>query len=287
MPGEYFEKAMSITMTSGWSADFSYDYFRQLLKAMQANFKPQLLSQAPRIVNAGKVPKIILRHDVDVSLKHALRMAEIETEFGIRATYMFIQNSPLYCLEEAASRDVLGRLISMGHEVGLHFDVSDDARNSTCEVSDVESQIDVACKQLEDVTGSAVESISFHRPLQQFLRGPLLVGGRTNAYADQLMNWYMSDSKGSWREGEPLPRLTRPEKPLLQLLIHPIWWGEKHGLPEDRLQELFTGETAGKSFPFVSAFDAALATTVPAVRRRIAHEETHSANQISHSAGRL
>ena len=264
-----------MTMTSGWSADFSYDYFRQLLKAMQANFKPQLLSQAPRIVNAGNVPKIILRHDVDVSLKHALRMAEIETEFGIRATYMFIQNSPLYCLEDAASRDVLGRLISMGHEVGLHFDVSDDTRHTTCEVSQVELQIDLACKQLESITGSSVESISFHRPLPGFLHGPLIVHGRTNAYSAQLMNWYLSDSKGYWREGEPLPKLTRPEKPLLQLLIHPIWWGEKHGLPEDRLQEFFSEETQGKPPQFVRAFDRDLTNTLPAVRRRDAQNVQH------------
>ena len=271
-------------MSSGWSADFSYNYFRRILEAIRVNFNPHLLSQAPRIEPAGGRPKIIVRHDVDVSLRHALRMAEIENAFGICATYMFIPNSLLYCLEDSTSRDVLRQLISMGHEIGLHFDVSNEVRSPDCEVSQVESQIDAAARQIESITGMPVQSISFHRPLQQFLRGPVIVCGRTNAYSGQLMNWYMSDSKGCWREGEPLPRLTRPEKPLLQLLIHPIWWGEKHGLPEDSLQEFFEGETRGKPSEFVRAFDGALASTVPAVRRRDVQGTPHS-NQISQSRG--
>ena len=60
--------------------------------------------------------------------------------------------------------------------------------------------------------------------------------GKVNAYSRELMSWYLSDSAGNWREGEPLPLLSNPDRPLLQLLIHPFWWGEEHMSAGDRLQ---------------------------------------------------
>lgn len=260
-------------MSSRWSSDFSYGYFKRILQAVKSNFELRLLSEAPRILNTIGQPKLILRHDVDVSLKGALRMAEIENEFGICCTYMVMINSPLYCVEDKPSGGILRELINMGHEVGLHFNIDDDKSNSSCKISTVEVKIHSACKRLENITGLSVLSISFHRPIPQFLRGPLVACGRVNAYSQELMAWYLSDSKGCWREGEPLPKLLRPDKPLLQLLIHPIWWGDEHMLPEDRLQEFFDTETQGQSPQYVKAFDAALASTIPAVQRRSFHNE--------------
>lgn len=255
-------------MSPGWSSDFSYRYFRRILQAIKSNFDLHLLFEVPRILNTIGQPKLILRHDVDVSLKRALRMAEIENEFGIRATYMVMINSPLYCVEDKASRNILQQLINMGHELGLHFNLNDDERNNNCEISAIEAMIHSACKRLESIIDLPVLSISFHRPIPQLLRGPLIVCGKVNAYSQELMAWYLSDSKGCWREGEPLPMLLSPVKPLLQLLIHPIWWGDEHMLPKDRLQEFFDTETQGQLPQYVKAFDATLASTIPAVRRR-------------------
>ena len=86
-----------------------------------------------------------------------------------------------------------------------------------------------------------------------------MVVRRVNAYSRELMAWYLSDSKGNWREGEPLPKLLKPDKYLLQLLIHPIWWGDEHILPEDRLQAYFEVTTKGYSLERIKAFDVALA----------------------------
>jgi len=257
-----------ICMNSGWSSDFSYGYFSRILQTIKSNFELHLLSEASGVLNTTGKPKLILRHDVDVSLKRALKMAEIENEFGIGATYMVTTNLPLYCVDDRTSGDMLRQFIALGHEVGLHFDLAADERNSNCEISVIETKICSACKQLEKITGLPVRSISFHRPMLPFLRGPLVVCERINAYAQELMVRYLSDSKGCWREGEPLPTLSRPDKPLLQLLIHPIWWGEEHMLPEDRLQEFFDTETQGQSPQYVKTFDVALASTLPAVRRR-------------------
>jgi hypothetical protein len=194
-------------------------------------------------------------------------VAEIERESGVRATYMVMVNSPLYSLEDKASREILYQLVSMGHEVTLHFNVDDDQRNGTCTIDALERKIYADRTYLEQMTGQPVRSISFHRPLAQFLHGPQLIAGMVNAYASELMGWYLSDSKGRWREGEPLSKLLRPEKHLLQLLIHPIWWGSEHMSPEERLQEFFETETRGQARHTIEAFEANLAKAIPSVRR--------------------
>lgn len=245
-------------MSPGWSSDFSYGYFRQILQAIQSNFEWHLLCDALEILDTSGKPKLILRHDIDISLKMALKMAEIEHDFGICATYMVITNAPFYCLDDKVSKDILRQLIAMGHEVALHFDLDDAERNNHCTISLLDAKIQSACKQLEQIIDRPVHSISFHRPMPQFLRGPLTVSGMINAYAQELMDWYLSDSKGCWREGEPLPKLLRPEKSLLQLLIHPFWWGDEHMSPEDRLQEFFDAETQGQSHQYQRALDAHL-----------------------------
>jgi hypothetical protein len=103
--------------------------------------------------------------------------------------------------------------------------------------------------------------------MPQFLRGELTIAGRTNAYAAILMESYISDSKGEWRNGEPLTYLQATTTPIVQLLIHPIWWGARHITPWERLEEFYLGETAPLAPAARDKFDTDLAFTVPAVRR--------------------
>src|SRR6266851_228193 len=261
-------------MSTAWSSDFSYAYFRRILQAVKRGFECHPIYEAPQILGANGTPKLILRHDVDISLPIACKMAEIEAECGLRATYMVMTNSLLYSLTDEASRAILRRLITIGHEVALHFDTSALEGNGNGKVTAIETEIDSAGKRLEDVLGLPVQSISFHRPgsfdglLSHFIRGPLFVAGRVNAYASDLMGWYLADSKGSWRDGEPLPKLLDPAKSLLQMLIHPIWWGDEHMAPEDRLEAFFLAETQGITSEFSQAFDDRLAATIPAVLRQ-------------------
>ncbi len=259
-------------MPTAWSSDFSYTYFRRILEAIKRGFECYPICDAPQILSANGSPKLILRHDVDISLVKACKMAELENECGLRATYMVMTNGLLYSLTDAVSRAMLRLLIAMGHEVALHFDTA--ALECNGKVTAMETRIEIACKQLEDVLGLPVQSVSFHRPgsfaglLLHFIRGPLFVAGRVNAYAADLMGWYLSDSKGSWRDGEPLPKLLNPVKPMLQLLIHPIWWSDEHMGPEDRLEAFLLAETQGTTPSFRQAFEDHLTATIPAVLRR-------------------
>jgi hypothetical protein len=256
-----------------WAADFSYAYYGRLLNAARAGFEIHPVMDAPRLLDeAGARPCCLLRHDVDVDLEPALRMAELEADRGARATYYFMVHSPLYRVGSPRGREVLSRMLALGHEVGVHFDVHAlPGAGPEPSIQALEAEIDADCRLLEEAAGEPVRSLSFHRPLPQFVRGPLWVGGRVNAYARELMGWYLSDSAGRWRGGEPLPELERPRHPVLQLLVHPIWWGERHRTGPEALEEFFRRAAEGKTPEQVRTLDADLAATLGV--RRSGHTE--------------
>ena len=250
-------------MNTAWSDDFSYDYLVRILKSVQEKFDMRLLGHG--LSTASERSQLFLRHDVDVSINRALAMAEIEAEHGVQATYMFIPNSRLYDIQR--DRELLRRFIHLNHEVALHFDVDEHGRGQQASIADVLTDIERDCQVISDITGEPVRSVSFHRPMPQFLRGDLAIGSRTNAYAARLMESYISDSKGAWRSGEPLSYLQAAYAPIVQLLIHPIWWGVRHMKPRERLEEFYLEAIAPLAPEAHARFDDDLAFTVPAVKR--------------------
>lgn len=257
-------------MHNEWAEDFSYSYFRKILETARNNFDFYLLSKIPSFLKKGGLgkPKLVLRHDIDVSLEKALRMAKIEEDMGISATYMIMMNSPLYSLKNKATYSLLKKLLGMNHEIGIHFNINDIERNRQFDLKKIEKRIVNTCKRAENIIRRPILTVSFHRPIKNLIGGSLLVGCKVNAYAKELMGWYLSDARGYWREGEPLPKLLAPKKTFLQLLIHPIWWGERHKAPEDRLEEFFEEKTKGRPLRYRNDFSKNLSRTLPAVKRR-------------------
>lgn len=202
---------------NAWSGDFSYEYYILLLKAAQENFKISLISDAEQLLKIPReIPVLFLRHDIDVSIEDALKMARIEQGLGVSTTYYVRLNTAFYSLKDTQTLQNLMEIINLGHEVGLHYDHTRDLDPFS------------SCKALEKITNVPVRSLSFHIPLPEQMRsGGLKICGRINAYAPELREGYMADSSGRWWDGEPLPRLKKPEFPLLQLVVHPVWWGEK------------------------------------------------------------
>jgi hypothetical protein len=97
------------------SCAFDLDHYRELLEAAKAGgYRFAFFETAPQ---PGTV---ILRHDVDLSLDAALRMAELEADAGARATYFLMTGSVFYNLSSAEGERTLERLRELGHRVGLH-----------------------------------------------------------------------------------------------------------------------------------------------------------------------
>jgi hypothetical protein len=64
----------------------------------------------------------IIRHDVDRRPEHALKMALVESSYGIQSTYYFRVN------KRVCKKDIIQKIAELGHEIGYHYEVVDKAR---------------------------------------------------------------------------------------------------------------------------------------------------------------
>src|SRR5262245_6342071 len=113
------------------------DYAHILRAALAHNYT---IGPCCRALSAAK-PAMFLRHDVDFSLDFALEMAQIESEMSICSTYFVMPTNDYYNVYSKRGRDVLRSLVSLGHEVGLHWDSS--LFSSQAEEAEQQFKIDV------------------------------------------------------------------------------------------------------------------------------------------------
>lgn len=222
-----------------WDEDFRYTYLERLYGVLRSKFILSHLGQAETACGAASLerPWAFVRHDLDMSLKCAVELARRESSWGVPSTYHVMLDSPFYDVRSSKSREMLSEIASLGHEIGLHYDVV--ARRTKDATSiERESDIGAACDELSSVLGAEVRSVSFHLPVPELVRGPFRIADRVSAYAAELFGWYLSDSRARWREGAPIEAVRQVRGPILQILIHPIWWGEDNLRPEVRLRNV-------------------------------------------------
>ena len=123
---------------------------------------------------------VLLRHDVDLSLDAALRLAELETDAGASATYFLMTESVFYNLASTEGVATIARLRELGHRVGLHA-VYPAAR-------------------LDDRFDPVV---AWHNPDPAYMTMP--VDGAVNVMQEGYFapSTYRSDSNQRWRSGCP------------------------------------------------------------------------------------
>jgi hypothetical protein len=149
---------------------------------------------------------LFLRHDVDLSLDAALRMAELEAERRAIATYFLMTESVFYNLASKEGVAALARLRALGHRVGLHAVYPRAA--------------------LDDRFDPVV---AWHNPDPEYMTAP--IEGAVNVMEERYFDphTYRSDSNQRWRSGCPHEELQTGSFPWLQLLVHPeIWVYEGH-----------------------------------------------------------
>jgi hypothetical protein len=155
---------------------------------------------------------VILRHDVDLSLDAALRMAEIEHDAGAGATYFLMTESVFYNLDSSEGVAAIARLRELGHRVGLHAVYPNAPRD----------------ERFDPV-------VAWHNPDPEYMR-TALPDGRINVMQEPWFDpaTYRSDSNQHWRSGCPHDDLRAGVFPWLQLLTHPEIWA-------------YPGETMGQT----------------------------------------
>jgi hypothetical protein len=195
---------------------------------------------------ATTTPHVLWRHDIDVSPHRALRLAEIEHERGVKATYFFLLHSDFYNCLEPAVRDAMRRIARHGHDIGLHFDVTFYPEIDGLEA--LERRITFEAAVIGDLAAQAPVAVSFHNPTPQQLERydqPRLAG-LVNAYGHPLRTGYryVSDSNGYWRFQRLHDVLAERANPSLHVLTHPEWWTPECRSPRDRIVRAIEGRAA-------------------------------------------
>ena len=94
--------------------DFSLKIYRELIALLKnRNYITQTLE------NFIKEPYdrvIILRHDVDRKPENALRMAKLENELEVKATYYF------RTIPKTFKPEIIKQIADKGHEIGYHYE---------------------------------------------------------------------------------------------------------------------------------------------------------------------
>jgi hypothetical protein len=178
------------------SCSFNLEHYAEILEAGKAG--------SYRFAFFGDGPErgdIYLRHDVDLSLDAALRMAELEAEHGVRTTYLLMTESVFYNLASTEGEDAIARLRELGHSVGLHAVYPNAALD----------------ERFDPV-------VSWHNPQAEYMGRT--IPGATNVYAEPFFAppTYRSDSNQHWRSGCPHEELRGGGFPWLQILVHPEIW---------------------------------------------------------------
>jgi len=158
-------------------------------------------------LDSGKNNSVYLRHDVDFSVIHAIPMAEAESQLGVFSTYYILLTGPYNIFHEKTSKAVR-RLGELGHEIGLHYDLSTYPAKKEQASKRLRKEIDI----LEFVTGKQIKTIVMHEPFRGnqdiFLKQSGLINPSFYQKNDSGIR-YISDSCRAWRDNNLIAFLAR------------------------------------------------------------------------------
>ena len=100
--------------------DFTIEKYRELIEALKSSGI-----------------EYRLRHDVDLRPDHSLRIAQVEAELGVKATYYF------RTVPESYDEGIIRQIVSLGHTAGYHYESL-----TTCN-GDMEAAYEDFCRNLE------------------------------------------------------------------------------------------------------------------------------------------
>ena len=185
-----------------------------------------------------------LRHDVDISIKKAVEMAEVEAEKKLHSTYYILLTSPFY---NAFSQDNIQRIKTireLGMGIGLHYDPSIHDLSNDRMVSDIVQQSRLLETYIGELEGV---SVTFHRPVMGKSIDDDLIAQLDDVniycpnYDDRFK--YISDSGHNWREN---PHDTVEEFSMVHLNTHPIWYSHEGLEMEECLHDISLDKDADR-----------------------------------------
>lgn len=214
---------------------FTYGHYKKFVSLLRESYSFTTFQEGRNTAEIAG-PLVIMRHDIDMDLEAALRMASLENVIGVNATYFFMVRCPLYHVFSSQGAKQVDDILAHRHHFGLHFDCS---LYEDISVDKVSYYVSKECSLLEDFFNRPIEAVSFHRPGPLELRG-IEFERWPNAYEKVFLTKfeYFSDSRGEWARGNPLDSEAFSRRKNLHILAHPIWWTETPIPPKKRLVDL-------------------------------------------------
>jgi hypothetical protein len=231
--------------------DFTSAHYSELLELAKAAY---LFVGYDEVRQNRKV--ILWRHDCDVSLNRALRLAMIEHEKGVISTFFLNPHSDFYNLLEREQTRIVKQIVALGHRIGLHFDAAYYDLSSEDELSELVKR---EAELLGEWFATDISAFSFHNPTEFLLSCEKeSYGGLVNCYSRSFRSMvpYCSDSNGYWRFKRLWDVLERAEEPCLQVLTHPEWWQETPMYPRERISR----SVYGRAEAVLASYDKLLET---------------------------
>ncbi len=217
-------------------SDFTLVEYKKLLETAKKNWTFRTYDTFDK-----KEKFILWRHDVDFSMHAARNLAVIENSMGISATYFILPHSEFYNLFEKEITDLVKTIISLGHEIGLHFDthyygIKDEKH--------LEKYLLQETRWLQEVFQKEIKVFSFHNTTDFTMNcKQWQYAGLINTYADYFQTnvIYNSDSHGIWRFKRLKELLEEAQSKPMQVLTHPEWWQSEVMSPKQRVMRCING----------------------------------------------
>ncbi len=209
------------------SCDFSLQHYIDTINDYrQAGYK---LIQVKDIHHLNDDDKyLLIRHDVDLSLRAAVELSAFEHVHGIPTSYFILLYSPIYNPLAPDNLLCIKQISKYEHEVGLHVDsryekdwisVSDDMRTLG--------------HIIEKEVGSYVQHFRSVTPQVSF---PAKIDGYWDVVKKGFK--YLSDSSMNWRESCFCNHIDKHNR--IEILVHPEWhiFEGKRGQIIDRARDI-------------------------------------------------
>lgn len=173
-----------------------------------------------------KAPQAFWRHDVDVSLESAVKMARFAELAGVRTTFAIMARGEFYNPFSYVGREALYAIKACGHRLIPHVHYRDDGSESIYETVSEDCQLwDSDYPGMFDLS-----LVCFHMPPRVVLWNSYDGMGHhpafEHAHGPKWLGKYVSDSRREWTE----------EKEALvdnsmQIALHPEHWFYGRAMP--------------------------------------------------------
>ena len=209
---------------------FSFDDYKEIIRLIKAtgNYVPTYEDAL------GKNKFILMRHDVEYSVKRAYELAKVESSMDFTSTFFFQWTNNSYNILSRRNLDMVKDMHERGQRIGLHF-----ALNGMTDMELVRKQIVKEMHMLSEMLGFEITQFSVHRPSPDVLRENIKLPNIINAYQDDFFTFaenvtneselnvkYISDANHIWRYGYPTEEnIFKHDK--IQILTHPFAWTKK------------------------------------------------------------